>query len=109
MQLASLGITLTQGDIKLRATHQRFGSAVVVLGGLGTRNGALFGAFFLVIVEEVLGSFLHEWRLLYGPLLVLMALYAKGGLSDLLLPSAGLAKAGADQTGAPVTSGEKAL
>ncbi|MFK8079560.1 MAG: branched-chain amino acid ABC transporter permease [Granulosicoccus sp.] len=70
------------------ATWQRSGDliVVVVLGGLATRNGAILGAFFLVIVEEVLGSFLHEWRLIYGPLLVVMVLYAKGGLSDLLTP-----------------------
>ncbi|MFK7995615.1 MAG: branched-chain amino acid ABC transporter permease [Granulosicoccus sp.] len=70
------------------ATWQRSGDliVVVVLGGLATRNGAILGAFFLVIVEEVLGSFLHEWRLIYGPLLVLMVLFAKGGLSDLLTP-----------------------
>jgi len=71
------------------ATWQRSGDliVVVVLGGLATRNGAIFGAFFLVIVEEVLGSFLHEWRLIYGPLLVLMVLFAKGGLSDLVVPN----------------------
>lgn len=70
------------------ATWQRSGDliVVVVLGGLATRNGAILGAFFLVIVEEVLGSFVHEWRLIYGPLLVVMVLFAKGGLSDLLVP-----------------------
>ncbi len=68
------------------AAWQRSGDliVVVVLGGLGTRNGAILGAFFIVIVEEVLGAFIHEWRLIYGPLLVLMVLFAKGGLSDLL-------------------------
>ncbi len=70
------------------ATWQRSGDliVVVVLGGLASRNGAILGAFFIVIVEEVLGSFLHEWRLIYGPLLVLMVLFAKGGLSDLFAP-----------------------
>ncbi len=70
------------------ATWQRSGDliVVVVLGGLATRNGAILGAFFLVIVEEVLGSFIHEWRLIYGPLLVVMVLFAKGGLSDLVVP-----------------------
>lgn len=69
------------------ATWQRSGDliVVVVLGGLATRNGAILGAFFLVIVEEVLGSFIHEWRLIYGPLLIVMVLYSKGGLSDLLI------------------------
>ena len=32
--LASLDITLTQGNVKLHASHQRFGSAIVVLGRL---------------------------------------------------------------------------
>jgi len=70
------------------ATWQRSGDliVVIVLGGLATRNGAILGAFFIVIVEEVLGSFIHEWRLIYGPLLVLMVLFAKGGISHLLMP-----------------------
>ncbi len=72
------------------ATWQRSGDliVVVVLGGIGTRNGAILGAFFIVIMEEVLGSILHEWRLIYGPLLVLMVLFAKGGLSQLFAPKA---------------------
>ena len=60
---------------------------VVVIGGLATRNGALLGAFCVVILEEVLASFLHEWRLVYGPMLVLFALFAKGGISHLLFPA----------------------
>ena len=69
------------------ATWQRSGDliVVVVLGGLGTRNGAILGAFFIVIVEEVLGSIFHEWRLFYGLLLVAMVLFAKGGISHLLM------------------------
>ena len=69
------------------ATWQRSGDliVVVVLGGLGSRNGAILGAFFIVIIEEVLGSFVHEWRLIYGPVLVLMVLFAKGGIADLFV------------------------
>jgi len=69
------------------ATWQSSGDllVIVVLGGLATRNGAILGAFFIVVVEETLGSFLTEWRLIFGPLLVLMVLYAKGGLNDLLI------------------------
>lgn len=71
------------------ATWQHSGDliVVVVLGGLATRNGAILGAFFVVVIEHVLGAFFSEWRLIYGPLLVLMVLYAKGGLSDLLVPA----------------------
>lgn len=83
------------------AAWQRSGDliVVVVLGGLGTRNGAILGAFFLVIVEEVLGSVLHEWRLIYGPLLVIMVLYAKGGLNDLLGGGSGPDQSGSKWSG----------
>lgn len=69
------------------AAWQRSGDLIVavVLGGLASRNGAILGAFFIVIIEEVLGSFFHEWRLIYGPLLVVIVLFAKGGFSDLLV------------------------
>ncbi len=71
------------------AAWQRSGDliVVVVLGGLGHRNGAILGAFFIVIMEDLLGSVLHEWRLIYGPLLVLIVLFAKGGLSSLFAPT----------------------
>jgi branched-chain amino acid transport system permease protein len=70
------------------AAWQRSGDLIVaiVLGGLGSRNGAILGAFFIVIMEEFLSSIIHEWRLIYGPLLILLVLYAKGGLNDLIQP-----------------------
>ncbi|MBK1671203.1 branched-chain amino acid ABC transporter permease [Rhodovibrio sodomensis] len=55
--------------------------AIVVLGGMGSRNGALIGALFLVFIEEVLSGITHDWRLIFGPMLVLIALYAHGGLA----------------------------
>jgi branched-chain amino acid transport system permease protein len=68
------------------STWQKSGEliVVVVLGGMGTRNGAVLGAIFFVLVEEFLGGRLHEWKLIFGPLLVLMVLYSRGGISDLL-------------------------
>ena len=57
--------------------------AIVVLGGVGTRNGALLGALFFVAVEEALGHLVEDWRLLFGPLLVLLVLFARGGLAGL--------------------------
>ena len=68
------------------STWQKSGELiiVVVLGGMGTRNGAVLGAIFFVLVEEFLGGLLHEWKLIFGPLLVLMVLYSRGGISDLL-------------------------
>lgn len=59
---------------------------VVVLGGMGSRNGAILGAFFFVLVEEFLGGLFQEWKLIFGPLLVLMVLFARGGIADLFEP-----------------------
>jgi branched-chain amino acid transport system permease protein len=65
---------------------QRSGDLIVmvVLGGMATRNGALLGAIFFIVIEEVLSAITHDWRLIFGPLLVLIALYARGGLVGLL-------------------------
>jgi len=35
-------------------------------------------------VEEGLSMILHEWRLIFGPLLVLIVLFSSGGLAGLL-------------------------
>ena len=85
--LVMLDLPLAEFVSPALATWQRSGDliVVVVLGGLGSRNGAILGAFFIVIIEEVLGSFVHEWRLIYGPVLVLMVLFAKGGIADLFV------------------------
>lgn len=68
------------------AAWQRSGEllAVVILGGLGTRMGAVLGAFFFVLVEEALSQVVTDWRLIFGPLLVLIVLFAPGGLAGLI-------------------------
>lgn len=65
---------------------QRSGDLIVmvVLGGMATRNGALIGALFFILIEETLSSITHDWRLIFGPLLVLIALFARGGLVGLI-------------------------
>lgn len=70
------------------ATWQKSGEliVVVVLGGMGSRNGAVLGALFYVLVEEFLGGLFHEWKLIFGPLLVVMVLFSRGGISQLLDP-----------------------
>lgn len=71
------------------ATWQHSGDLLVILviGGLGSRNGAILGAFFVVMVQDLLGAVMPEWRLIYGPLLVLVVLFAKGGLNRLFTPA----------------------
>jgi len=67
------------------AAWQRSGDLiiVVVLGGMGTRSGAVLGALAFVALEEGLSTLTHDWRLIFGPLLILIILYAKGGLASL--------------------------
>ena len=67
------------------AAWQRSGDLIiiVVLGGMGTRSGAVLGALAFVALEEGLSSLTHDWRLIFGPLLILIVLYAKGGLASL--------------------------
>ncbi|MEM9107192.1 MAG: branched-chain amino acid ABC transporter permease, partial [Pseudomonadota bacterium] len=75
------------------AAWQNSGNLIimVVLGGMGTRNGALLGALFVVLIEESLSLITHEWKLIFGPLLVLIVLFARGGLTSLLIKPAGKA------------------
>jgi len=53
---------------------------MVVLGGMGTLFGPVFGAGVYLMLETVLSKFTEYWQLVIGILLVLVALYAKQGL-----------------------------
>ena len=68
------------------AAWQRSGDFIimVVLGGMGSRHGALFGAVAVALLEEFLSSLLLDWRLIFGPMLVIFVLYAKGGIASLI-------------------------
>ncbi|MEO0625206.1 MAG: branched-chain amino acid ABC transporter permease [Pseudomonadota bacterium] len=57
---------------------------IVILGGMGRRSGPVLGALAFVGLEEVLSSITHDWRLIFGPLLIFIVLFAKGGLASLV-------------------------
>ncbi len=57
---------------------------MVILGGLGSLQGAVLGAVAFVLLEEWLGHITEHWRLIFGPLLVLSVLFMKGGLVGML-------------------------
>ena len=57
---------------------------MVILGGLGSLYGAILGAITYMLLEEVLSGYTEHWRLIFGPLLILIVLYGKGGLMALL-------------------------
>src|SRR5215212_7658730 len=53
---------------------------MVIFGGIGTLNGAIIGAAAFLLTEEWLSGFTEHWKVIFGPLLVLVALFARGGL-----------------------------
>jgi branched-chain amino acid transport system permease protein len=57
---------------------------MVVLGGMGSTFGPLFGAVALLVLEEALSSITEYWQILLGPLLLLVVLFARGGIDGLL-------------------------
>jgi branched-chain amino acid transport system permease protein len=56
---------------------------IVMLGGAGTLFGPLFGALAVIGLEEVLSQYTEHWRIIFGPLLILVVLANRGGLSGL--------------------------
>src|SRR5919112_3118419 len=83
-------------------TWQRSGELIfmVVLGGLGSLYGAVIGAAAFLLLEEFLPEILHaasfflndeirdrlaeNWKMVFGPLLILIVLFARGGIMGLL-------------------------
>jgi len=57
---------------------------MVVLGGMGSVIGPVFGAVALLVLEEVLSGITEYWQIILGPLLLLVVLFAHGGLDGLL-------------------------
>jgi len=56
---------------------------MVILGGLGTLHGAILGTAAYLLVEEWLSGVTENWQAIFGPLLVLVVLFARGGLLGL--------------------------
>jgi branched-chain amino acid transport system permease protein len=61
---------------------QRSGDLIimVILGGLGSLHGAIVGTAAYLLLEEWLSGFTENWKVIFGPLLVLVVLFARGGL-----------------------------
>jgi branched-chain amino acid transport system permease protein len=65
---------------------------IVVLGGMGTLFGPLYGTIAFFLLEESLKPLLdlarkgwgEYWQIVFGPMLVLIALYARGGIDSLM-------------------------
>ena len=57
---------------------------MVVLGGMGSAFGPLIGAVALLVLEEALSGITEYWQIILGPLLLLVVLFARGGIDSLL-------------------------
>jgi branched-chain amino acid transport system permease protein len=64
---------------------QRSGELIimVLLGGMGSLHGAILGALAFLLMEEWLSGLTEHWKMVFGPLLVLVVLFARGGLIGL--------------------------
>jgi branched-chain amino acid transport system permease protein len=64
---------------------QRSGELIimVVFGGLGTLYGAIIGTAAFLLTEEWLSGLTEHWKVIFGPLLVLVVVFARGGLVGL--------------------------
>jgi len=57
---------------------------IVILGGMGSLWGPVAGAVAFILLEELLSGVSVHWRIVFGPLLILVVLFAKQGLWGLV-------------------------
>ena len=57
---------------------------MVILGGIGTLIGPVFGAAVYLLLESMLSRWTEHWPALLGPLLIVIVLGSKSGLLGLL-------------------------
>jgi branched-chain amino acid transport system permease protein len=62
---------------------QRSGELImmVLLGGTGTLYGPVLGSLVFLLLEETLSRLTEHWKVILGPLLVLVVLFARGGIA----------------------------
>jgi len=65
----------------------RSGDLIVmaVLGGMGSAMGPVIGAVALLLLEEGLSRITEYWPIVLGPLLLLVVLFARGGIDGMLV------------------------
>ena len=65
---------------------------IIILGGLGTLAGPLFGAIVFLLLEEslplllgaVAPAYAENWMIIFGPLLIIIVLFGRGGLTGII-------------------------
>ena len=56
---------------------------MVVLGGLGSVAGPLVGSIVYWLLQDQLSNWTEHWEILFGPFLILVVLFARGGIDGL--------------------------
>ena len=57
---------------------------MVLVGGMGTVFGPVFGTIAYLLFEEVISDITEHWMIIFGPLLVILVLFAKQGIWGML-------------------------
>jgi branched-chain amino acid transport system permease protein len=57
---------------------------MVIFGGMGSLFGPVIGTIVFLLLEEFLSQVTEYWALIMGPLLLLIVLFARGGIMGLL-------------------------
>ena len=65
------------------ASWQRSGDLIfmVIFGGVGSLWGAVAGAFAFLLLEEGLSGLTENWKVIFGPLIIVFVLFGRGGLA----------------------------
>jgi branched-chain amino acid transport system permease protein len=65
---------------------QRSGELIfmVIVGGIGSLWGAIAGAAVFLLLEELLSGLTTDWKVIFGPLIILFVLFVRGGLAGLI-------------------------
>jgi branched-chain amino acid transport system permease protein len=57
---------------------------MVVVGGVGTVLGPVIGTTAYLVLEQTMSGISEHWQIGFGLLLVLMAIFRRGGIAALL-------------------------
>lgn len=71
---------------------------MIILGGVGTKLGPLIGAAIVVLVENVVSSYVDRWQLMLGLVFILVILFLRAGVAGSI---AKLVQRIADRRGGP--------
>jgi branched-chain amino acid transport system permease protein len=58
---------------------------IIILGGVATIIGPLLGAIAYVLLETLIAAYTQHWMIVLGPLILLVALFARRGLYGIVL------------------------